>query len=152
VGFCAAGALRPGTRAAPLEPPDEEVLVDRPEVEPKITRVTGPFCVEATIPTPVDWEGDGVEDSGVGADQYGSFVDRMLEVLRKSPVLHVGAGRTVTLRNIRLPAQTLSLSAEAVMASFARLRVGWCLAGVKQQKSSVPDRVPKARRPWAVPA
>ena len=38
------------------EPPDEEVLVDRPETENRITRVTGPFCVEATIPTPVDLE------------------------------------------------------------------------------------------------
>jgi adenine-specific DNA-methyltransferase len=36
------------------EPPDEEVLVDRPEVANSITRVTDPFCVEATIPTPVD--------------------------------------------------------------------------------------------------
>jgi very-short-patch-repair endonuclease len=99
------------------EPPEEEVLVDRPEVKPKITRVTGPFCVEATIPTPVDWEGDGVEDSGVGVEHYGSFVDRMLEVLRKSPVLHVGGGRTVTLRNVRQPAKTLSLSAEAVVAN-----------------------------------
>ena len=33
------------------EPPEEEVLVDRPEVSTKITRVTGPFWVEATIPT-----------------------------------------------------------------------------------------------------
>lgn len=30
------------------EPPDEEVLVDRPEVENGITCVSGPFCVEAT--------------------------------------------------------------------------------------------------------
>ena len=44
------------------EPPAEEVLVDRPEVQNGITRVTGPFCVEATIPTPVDWEGDGIEE------------------------------------------------------------------------------------------
>jgi len=29
------------------------VLVDRPEADNKITRVTGPFCVEGTIPTPV---------------------------------------------------------------------------------------------------
>src|SRR3712207_8074516 len=35
------------------EPPAAEVLVDRPEVDKKITRVTGPFVVEATIPTPV---------------------------------------------------------------------------------------------------
>src|SRR3989442_16006647 len=37
----------------------------------------------------------------------------MLEVLRRSPVLHVGGGRSITLRNVRLPAKTLSLSAEA---------------------------------------
>jgi adenine-specific DNA-methyltransferase len=99
------------------EPPDEEVLVDRPESESRITRVTGAFCVEATIPTPVDWEGDGEEDSGVGAETYGSFVDRMIEVLRKSPVLHVGGGKTVNLRNVRAPAKTLSLSAEAVVVN-----------------------------------
>ncbi len=100
------------------EPPIEEVLVDRPEVENGITRVTGPFCVEATIPTPVDWEGDGVEDSGtVSAETYGSFVDRMLEVLRKSPVLRLEGNKTVTFRNIRPPAKTLSLSAEALVTN-----------------------------------
>ncbi|HHT9108276.1 MAG TPA: site-specific DNA-methyltransferase [Candidatus Wunengus sp. YC63] len=100
------------------EPPAEEVLVDRPEIDNKIIRVAGPFCVEATIPTPVDWEGDGVEDSGAGvAEQHGSFIDRMLEILRKSPVLHIGGGKSVTLKNIRPPAKTLSLSAEAVVAN-----------------------------------
>jgi adenine-specific DNA-methyltransferase len=97
------------------ESAEEEVLVDRPEVDNHLVRVTGPFTVEATIPTPVDWEGDGVPDSGASdAHAYGSFVDRMLEVLRRSPVLHVGGGKTVTLRNIRPQAKTLSLSAEAV--------------------------------------
>jgi adenine-specific DNA-methyltransferase len=100
------------------EPPDEEVLVDRPEVDNNFVRVTGPFTVEATIPTPVDWEGDGVPDSGsADAETYGSFVDRMLEVLRKSPVLHVAGGKTVALRNVRPPAKTLSLSAEAVQVN-----------------------------------
>jgi len=98
------------------EPPAEEVLVDRPEVENGITRVTGPFCVEATIPTPVDWEGDGVEDSGVvSGEAYGSFVDRMLEVLRKSPVIRLEANKAVTFKNVRPPAKSLSLSAEALV-------------------------------------
>ncbi len=79
--------------------------------------------VEATIPTPVDWEGDGVEDSGVG--EYGSFIDRMLEVLRRSPVLHVGGGKTVTFKNIRPPAKTLSLSAEAVVTNGAEKTVAF---------------------------
>ena len=70
------------------EPPQEEVLVDRPEVINSITRVSGPFCVEATIPTPVDYEA-AVAPQNDGTDAHGSFVDRMLEVLRKSPVLQV---------------------------------------------------------------
>src|SRR5438093_600734 len=43
----------------------EEVLVDRPETKGSITRVTGPFCVESTIPTPSDFtetEPQGGED------------------------------------------------------------------------------------------
>jgi len=102
------------------EPPPEEVLVDRPEEDKKITRVCGPFCFEATIPTPVDWEGDGVEDSGaVTAESHGDFVARMLEVLRKSPILRLAGNRTVNLRNIRPPAKTLSLSAEALVDATA---------------------------------
>ncbi|MBI4766332.1 MAG: site-specific DNA-methyltransferase [Deltaproteobacteria bacterium] len=98
------------------EPPAEEVLVDRPEPINSITRVSGPFCLEATIPTPVDWEGDGLEDSGaIEAGQYGSFIDRMLEVLRRSPVLHLDGGKTVEFKSIRKPAKTLSLSAEAIV-------------------------------------
>jgi adenine-specific DNA-methyltransferase len=100
------------------EPPTEEVLLDRPERDERYVRVSGPFTVEATIPAPVDWEGDGGTDTGAeAAEEYASFVDRMLEVLRKSPVLHVGGGRTVTLKNVRLPAKTLSLSAEATVAN-----------------------------------
>jgi len=100
------------------EPPAEEVLVDQPEVEGKITRVSGPFTVEATVPTPVDWDADGIPDAvGEKPEEYGTFVNRLLEVLRKSPVLHVGGGRTVLLENVRPPARTLSLSAEAVVAN-----------------------------------
>ncbi len=96
------------------EAPAEEVLVDRPEVKRGVTRVSGPFWFEATIPTPVDWEGDGIEDSGV-ADDYGSFVERMLEVLRRSPVLRLEGNRTVTFKSVRPPTKTLSLSAEALV-------------------------------------
>jgi adenine-specific DNA-methyltransferase len=98
------------------EPPSEEVLVDRPETETGITRVAGPFCVEGTIPTPIDWERDGVEDSG-NVEAYGNFVDRMLESLRRSPVLRLDGKKTVNLKNVRMPAKTLSLSAEAMTAN-----------------------------------
>ena len=96
------------------EPPAEEVLVDRPEVEPGITRVSGFFNVEGTIPPPVEMtDGKGVSAApAVAAD--GKFSDRMLEVLRKSPVLRLEGNRTVTLKNIRPPAKALTLSAEAI--------------------------------------
>lgn len=109
------------TSIANNEPPEEEVLVDRPEEAPKnkVVRITGPFTVEATIPTPASMDGDGIETVNAemaiqsGAEPIGAFVDRMLEVLRRSPLLHIGGNRTVTLKNVRKPAKTLSLSAEA---------------------------------------
>jgi adenine-specific DNA-methyltransferase len=101
-------------------PADEIVLVDRPEKCTDITRVTGPFTFEATIPTPVDFEGDGIEDSGAGkAEDYGSFVERMIEVLRRSPVIRLEGNRTINLKSVRPPAKTLSLSAEALLINGA---------------------------------
>jgi adenine-specific DNA-methyltransferase len=96
------------------EPPAEEVLVDRPEQTKAVTRVTGPFVFEATIPTPVDIDGDGSEDSGVPAD--GSYVDRMLEALRRNPLLQLPGNRTIELQNVRPPGQSLMLSAEGGIA------------------------------------
>jgi adenine-specific DNA-methyltransferase len=108
------------------EPPKEEVLVDRPERDSKITRVTGAFCVEGTIPTPV---GVGIQDDQIqdsrekqteeSREGQGTYTDRMLEILRKSPVLRLEGNRTVTLKNIRPPAKTLSLSAEAMVDATA---------------------------------
>jgi adenine-specific DNA-methyltransferase len=93
------------------EPPKEEILVDRPEANARVTRVTGPFCVEATIPTP---EGYG-DDGGDLNEDDGLFDDRLLEVLRRNPVLQVGANRTITLSEIRRPSQSLALSGEAAL-------------------------------------
>jgi adenine-specific DNA-methyltransferase len=98
------------------EPLQMEVLVDRPEEDRKVTRVTGPFVVEATIPTPVDWEGDGKEDSGVApAEDHASFTDRMLEVLRRAPRIHIGGNETAEFEQVRAPAKAMVLSAEAVI-------------------------------------
>lgn len=92
------------------EAPEEEVLVDRPEVDTKITRVTGAFSVEATIPTPLD---GSVSTEMEVADE--SFADRLIEALRRDPVLHIPGGE-ITLKNIQPPAKTLTLSAEATLA------------------------------------
>src|SRR5579859_183199 len=98
------------------EPAAEEVLVDRPEIKSGITRVTGPFCVEATIPAemPSD-ENEPQTNTASVSDANTSYLDRMLEILRKSPVLRLEGNNAVTLKNIRPPAKTLSLSAEAIV-------------------------------------
>lgn len=116
------------------EPPAEEVLVDRPEEERKVTRLSGPFVFEATIPAPVDWDGDGVEDSGISAisESHASFVDRMLEVLRRSPVLQLGQNQTVTLKNVRPPARSLSLSAEALVERTGKTPPGVAAIGARK--------------------
>jgi len=107
------------------EPPKEEVLVDRPERDSKITRVTGAFCVEGTIPTPVELAAGVAEPENEklkiqnAKGEERTYVDRMLEILRKSPILRLEGNRTVTLKNIRLPAKTLSLSAEALVDATA---------------------------------
>jgi very-short-patch-repair endonuclease len=168
------------------EPPAEEVLVDRPEVKSGIIRVTGPFTFEATIPTPVELErgvhaaspsevSSGVETSSASSDttlkrpegrapeDYGAFVDRMLEVLRKSPVLRVEGNRTVQLKNIRPPARSLSLSAEAMVDARSVLECGSPLPlshgtpganesarGLAQSKSSRPNEAATESKPVAI--
>ena len=94
------------------EPPDEEVLVDRPEVTSSITRVCGPFTVEATIPTPM-----AETDAGRPTLDDGGYPARMLEALRRVATLRLPDNRAVTIKNVRSPAKTLSLSAEAIVAN-----------------------------------
>ncbi len=96
------------------EPPQEEVLVDRPEVDRGIIRVSGPFAVEATIPTPMDWEAEE-ESPPELAESRGAYEDRMQEILRKVRTIRLPGNRTVAFKNVRVPARTMSLSAEAVV-------------------------------------
>ena len=169
---------------ANAEPPDEEVLVDRPEENGKLTRVSGPFTFEATIPTPMDWEtdtvilervseesrqatgdpslasrrepgrpGDPLRVTGAGASDatdHTAFTDRMLEVLRKSPVLHLGGGKTVTLHNIRPPAKTLSLSAEALVDATAAGQSPSIMDAVDEAEEQSGLKLPLSRKPVAI--
>ena len=100
------------------EPPKEEILVDRPEQINSITRVCGPFVVEGIIPPPVNMEGqEEPETEAIEPDSAASFTDRMLEVLRKSPVLHLPNNKTITFTNVRQPARSQIISAEALVKS-----------------------------------
>ena len=96
------------------EPPTEEVLVDRPEIVRNVVRVTGPFTFEATIPTSSNSEEQPESDSKQAGEQE-KYELRMLEVLRRAPILRLPKNQTITLKNIRTPAKTLNLSAEALV-------------------------------------
>ncbi|MBK9275071.1 MAG: site-specific DNA-methyltransferase [Flavobacteriales bacterium] len=96
------------------EPPKEEVLVDRPEKVSGLTRVTGPFTVEATIPTAEALDEDP-ETPGIQSAQHQTYVQRMIEVLRRAPVLSLPGNKKVSLKNVREPAKTMALSAEAII-------------------------------------
>jgi len=132
------------------EPPVEEVLVDRPEEIKKITRITGPFSFEATIPTPIDWEGDGEEDSGMPLEQHASFIDRMIEVLRKSPILQLGGGKTVALKNVRPPAKSLSLSAEALVDATAPGQKPSLKEVLQESEERNESKLPLSQKPVAL--
>ncbi len=97
------------------EPPAEEVLVDKPETERNVTRVTGPFCVEAVLPTPLSPEAVPlqVRETDLLPDGGDSHIERMIEVLRLSPVLKLPGNQDFRLDKVRPPAKSLSLHAEA---------------------------------------
>jgi adenine-specific DNA-methyltransferase len=98
------------------EPPAEEILVDRPETDNSIVRVCSPFTIEGTIPPPVDRSGEeSPETEDIAIESSGSYEDRMLEILKKSPVLRLPGNRTINLTQIRQPAKSQNLSAEALV-------------------------------------
>jgi adenine-specific DNA-methyltransferase len=96
------------------EPMKELVLCDRPDADEGITRVTGPFVVEATLPTPQSLDGAATAPAAP-ADDPGDHIARMIEVLRRAPTLALPGNRKVTLKSIRRPGRSLSLSAEALV-------------------------------------
>jgi adenine-specific DNA-methyltransferase len=99
------------------EPPQEEILVDRLEVVPGIVRVTGTFVVEATIPTPIEVEAAPRVQEPPAPDYEADPIARMIEVLRRSPVLRLPNNQIITFKNIRRPARAMDLHAEGVVAN-----------------------------------
>ncbi|MGH9343578.1 MAG: site-specific DNA-methyltransferase [Terriglobia bacterium] len=98
------------------EAPKQLVQRLSPEIDYNVTRITGAFCFESTIPAPLDLDAD-TEAQSQTEETVASLPARMIEILRKSPVLRLAGNQTITLKNIRPPAKSLSLSAEAVMVN-----------------------------------
>ena len=89
------------------EPPAMEVLVDRPEVHPAVTRVSGTFVVEATV-APAQ-----TADSPEQLDDVRTHLARMMEVLRQSKSLRLQGNRILQLAGLRQIADAEFLHAEA---------------------------------------
>ena len=94
------------------EPPAMEVLVDRPEAVSGVTRVAGPFVVEATIAPVQPLESAG-GDSAVTASDAATHIQRMTEVLRQSRTLRLPGNRELALGGVRRTNDTEYLHAEA---------------------------------------
>jgi len=93
------------------EPPAMEVLVDRPEEVSGVTRVTGPFVVEATIAAVQPLETAGGDPTADG--DVSTHIQRMTEVLRQSKTLRLPVNRELTLAGVRRTVDTEYLHAEA---------------------------------------
>ncbi|MBI3761103.1 MAG: site-specific DNA-methyltransferase, partial [Chloroflexi bacterium] len=136
------------------EPPEEEVLVDRPEEVSGVTRVCGPFTVDATIPTPMDVEG---EASSVEREEslhalpstLHDYQARMLEALRRVATLRLPDNRTVTFKNVRPPTKSLSLSAEAMVDASAPGQKPSLMDVVDEAEEKSGRRLPLSQKPVA---
>ena len=96
------------------EDPKTEILVERAEVDPKITRVCGPFTVEATIQTAISMEEDAPEHAALRQlSSPRAYLDRMIEILRQSKTLRLPGNVTLELKNVRPLANCEHLHAEA---------------------------------------
>ncbi|NCA90416.1 MAG: site-specific DNA-methyltransferase, partial [Gammaproteobacteria bacterium] len=94
------------------EEPETVTLVDRPEVNAKITRVCGRFTVEATVqaartvddPPPAEGEtlarARTAEDTGAYENPR-RYLDRMIEVLRQSHTLRLPGNTSLHLAQVR---------------------------------------------------
>ena len=90
-------------------------IVDRPEVNKEITRVCGPFTVEATIQAAMSMEEDAPEQAALPqSSSPRAYLDRMIEVLRQSKTLRLPGNVTLELDNIRPLADREYLHAEGI--------------------------------------
>lgn len=96
---------------ATKEPPAMEVMVDQPEEASGVTRVSGPFVVEASI-APVQ-PLDPARNEATSEGDVSTHIQRMTEVLRQSKTLRLPGNRELTLEGVRRTVDTEYLHAEA---------------------------------------
>ncbi len=101
-------------------------LVDQPEVNKSVTRVCGPFTVEATIQAAMSLEEHTPQQ---GAQPQPSspraYLDRMIELLRQSKTLRLPGNVTLELETVSPLADREYLHAEGVARNGADKRIAF---------------------------
>jgi adenine-specific DNA-methyltransferase len=107
------------------EQPETVTLVDRPEVNNKITRVCGSFTVEATIQAALTLaeEVNQVAEATRGYTSPRAYLDRMIEVLRQSKTLRLPGNVSLELATVRPLADRECLHAEATAKNGSEKRI-----------------------------
>lgn len=104
------------------EDPKLETIIDRAEVNDKITRVCGPFTVEATIQAAMNMEEDSPSPQPTTSSPR-AYLDRMIEVLRQSKTLNLPGNISVELETVSSLADREYLHAEGVARNGIEKRI-----------------------------
>jgi adenine-specific DNA-methyltransferase len=108
------------------EEPKLETIIDRAEVNDKVTRVCGPFTVEATIQAAMSMEEDAPEQaSQLQSSSPRAFLDRMIEVLRQSKTLRLPGNVTLELETVSPLADREFLHAEGIARNGTEKRIAF---------------------------
>jgi len=105
--------------------PSFVTIPDRAEVTDKITRVCGPFTVEATIQAAMTMEDSAEPTPTAAASSPRAYLDRMIEVLRQSKTLQLPGNVTLELEAISPLADREYLHAEGVARNGTEKRISF---------------------------
>jgi adenine-specific DNA-methyltransferase len=113
------------TTIANNEDPETVTLVDRPEITNAITRVCGPFTVEATVRSALVLSEDDVHsvDPDSTPNSARAYLDRMIEVLRQSKTLRLPGNRSLEMADVHTLADREYLHAEAKVKNGSEQRI-----------------------------
>lgn len=108
------------------EQPITVTLVDRPEPNNKVTRVCGPFTVEATIQAVMSMDDELSEQSSQPqSSSPRAYLDRMIEVLRQSKTLRLPGNVTLELETVSPLADREFLHAEGIARDGTEKRIAF---------------------------
>ncbi|WP_018240841.1 site-specific DNA-methyltransferase [Ensifer sp. BR816] len=108
------------------EEPGIVTLVDRPEVNNKITRVCGPFTVEATIQAAMSLDEDAPQEAmQQRPSSPRAYLDRMIEVLRQSKTLRLPGNVTLELETVSPLADREYLHAKGLAQNGVENRIAF---------------------------